>query len=299
MRYTKDKFYELLQNKFNVSDFSNIDIVLSYDSRSTKIIYNCKEHGNSYIYWESLSGKNKVFGCKSCIYLNKRKEGFKNILLTHNHILIGDYINANNTITLKCLIHDHEYNTTRNDFLNCGRNCKYCNKIQNIAKWKDIFISKSKKIHNNYYIYDYAIYKTVMDKVKIICPEHGEFFQSPDSHMQGQKCMKCTMSYSERHIIKLLESLNIDYIYGKGLKILTNPKTGYPLKPDFYLEKHNLVIEYDGIQHFKEIYPGELEKVQSLDKLKNELCLEKNINIWRFNKDNIHLLENKLKKLIQ
>ena len=105
------------------------------------------------------------------------------------------------------------------------------------------------------------------------------------------------MSYSEKSIKSILDEMGFEYEYGKGLKILTNPKTGYPLKPDFYLEKYNLVIEYDGIQHFKEIYPGELKKIQKLDSLKNKLCEENSINIWRFNKNNVHLLKDKLIKL--
>jgi hypothetical protein len=297
MRYTKQTFYDLIYNKFNITDFSNIDVILSHNSRSTKIVYNCKEHGESYIYWGSLTGNNKTLGCKSCIYINKRTEEFKDILLKQNHLLLSEYMNANHLVTLKCLIHDHTYQTTRNDFLNCGRECKHCLKEKNISKWKEIFISKSKSIHDNYYIYDYVEYKTVMDKVKIICPEHGEFFQAPDSHMSGQKCIKCAMSYSEKSIKSILDEMGFEYEYGKGLKILTNPKTGYPLKPDFYLEKYNLVIEYDGIQHFKEIYPGELKKIQKLDSLKNKLCEENSINIWRFNKSNVHLLKDKLIKL--
>lgn len=297
MRYTKQTFYDLLQSKFHITDFSNIDIILSDNSRSTKIVYICEKHGNDYINWGSLTGNDKTLGCRSCTYISKRTEEFKQILLKHHNVLLGEYTSAKSNIKLKCLIHDHEYTTTRNDFLNGNRICPRCLKEINIDKWKNIFIEKASIVHNNYYIYDYVDYKTVMDKVKIICPEHGEFYQAPDSHMGGQRCLKCVMSYSEKSIKEMLDKMGFEYEYGKGLKILTNPETGYPLKPDFYLEKYNLIIEYDGIQHFKEIYPGELEKIKKLDHLKNRLCKENNINVWRFNKNNIHLLKEKLEKL--
>ena len=30
-----------------------------------------------------------------------------------------------------------------------------------------------------------------MTKVCIICPEHGEFWQTPNKHLNGQGCPKC------------------------------------------------------------------------------------------------------------
>ena len=54
------------------------------------------------------------------------------------------------------------------------------------------FIEKAKKIHNNKYDYSKVEYVNVKTKVCIICPEHGEFWQTPDSHINGKSgCPKC------------------------------------------------------------------------------------------------------------
>ncbi len=45
------------------------------------------------------------------------------------------------------------------------------------------FIIKVNKIHNNYYDYKCVIYIKSIEKVKIICPEHGVFNQSPNNHL--------------------------------------------------------------------------------------------------------------------
>jgi hypothetical protein len=59
-------------------------------------------------------------------------------------------------------------------------------KIQN-----EDFISKCNKIHKNKYDYSLVEYKDAKKKIKIICPIHGEFEQTPNSHLRGCGCPKC------------------------------------------------------------------------------------------------------------
>ena len=55
----------------------------------------------------------------------------------------------------------------------------------------DIFIDKAKKIHGEKYNYSKVNFKRCDEKVCIICPKHGEFFQMPYSHLSGKGCRKC------------------------------------------------------------------------------------------------------------
>ena len=59
----------------------------------------------------------------------------------------------------------------------------------------EIFIKRAIVIHNNKYDYLKVEYKASTEKVRIICPEHGEFLETPDSHLQGQGCSKCSKVY--------------------------------------------------------------------------------------------------------
>lgn len=54
------------------------------------------------------------------------------------------------------------------------------------------FIEKSKNIHGNKYDYSKVEYKRNDEKVCIICPKHGEFWQTPNSHLNGYGCHKCS-----------------------------------------------------------------------------------------------------------
>lgn len=54
------------------------------------------------------------------------------------------------------------------------------------------FILRAEKLHNKKYDYSKVKYgKNNREKVCIICPEHGEFWQTPFAHLSGQGCPKC------------------------------------------------------------------------------------------------------------
>lgn len=48
-----------------------------------------------------------------------------------------------------------------------------------------------KDTHNNFYSYPEFTYKSIKQKIKIICPIHDEFIQKIRNHMTGVGCQKC------------------------------------------------------------------------------------------------------------
>ncbi len=58
------------------------------------------------------------------------------------------------------------------------------------------FIEKALKIHGNKFDYSKVEYIGSHSKVCIICPEHGEFYQTPTNHLSGYGCLKCAWEYS-------------------------------------------------------------------------------------------------------
>lgn len=53
------------------------------------------------------------------------------------------------------------------------------------------FIRKAKLVHGCFYDYSKVVYKSAKDKITIICPIHGEFEQTPSTHLNGRGCPKC------------------------------------------------------------------------------------------------------------
>ena len=59
----------------------------------------------------------------------------------------------------------------------------------NTMKYIEIF----RNIHGDKYLYDTEnIISNPHTKIKILCPDHGEFYQRPDMHKQGQGCPSCS-----------------------------------------------------------------------------------------------------------
>ena len=99
---------------------------------------------------------------------------------------------------IQVICHKHGvFEISVNNFLN-GRKCKHCNKeireAHRISESQKDFIKKAKLVHGNKYDYSKVKYQKAKLKVCIICPEHGEFWQTPDAHLRGEGCKLCSCS---------------------------------------------------------------------------------------------------------
>jgi hypothetical protein len=106
-----------------------------------------------------------------------------------------------------------------------------------VVKTKE-FIERAKIKHNNKYNYDLTIYINCREKVKIICPTHGEFEQKASNHLyNGYGCEQCSRDahrlsiLTEDRVNKLKEIHSNKYIYNnlnvnKGFINITCPEHG-------------------------------------------------------------------------
>lgn len=81
------------------------------------------------------------------------------------------------------------------------------------------FIARVREVHGNKYDYSKAVYNGKDKKVCIICSEHGEFWQTPHNHWNGQECPKCAKqqraSNTEGFIAKASSIHGNKYDYSK------------------------------------------------------------------------------------
>ena len=66
-------------------------------------------------------------------------------------------------------------------------------------KYGNLFIERSTEIHNGFYDYSKSEYLGSDARLTIICPEHGEFLQTPHDHLDGHGCPKCK---ADNHRVK-------------------------------------------------------------------------------------------------
>ena len=131
--------------------------------------------------------------------------------------------------------------------------------------------------------------------IKIICKDHGIFEQVPTSHLRGDGCLKCNKSKGNNRILEYLNENNIEFIEEKTLTDCVNKKK---LPFDFYLPHKNILIEFDGKQHYEPIeYFGGINSLKSQikrDLIKREYCENNNILliIIRYDDDIYNILDN-------
>ena len=188
-----------------------------------------------------------------------------------------EYINVHTKVCIICPEHG-EFLITPNNHLRghgCPK-CAGCNKSNN-----DTFVTMAKEIHGDKYDYSKVEYVNYETKVCIICPEHGEFWQTPHGHLNGQGCPYCKNSYLENEISILLKENKIIYEQEKTFEWLRDKGRLYL---DFYLPDYNILIEYNGQQHFKISFgqdENKLIKQKEYGKIKNEWCIKNNITLIR------------------
>lgn len=107
--------------------------------------------------------------------------------------ILGTYTKAQNRVLVRCKICGHEWEPICSNLIK-GKGCPKCShKKQGLEKrlTTDQFIEKARKVHGDKYDYSKFNYETAIKKGIIICPEHGEFEQTPNNHLSGKGCPKC------------------------------------------------------------------------------------------------------------
>jgi very-short-patch-repair endonuclease len=149
-----------------------------------------------------------------------------------------EYLNAKTDVKIICPIHGEFEQTPTNH--SSGKGCTKCGNIKrgnSRRSSNDDFIKKSIKIHDDKYDYSKVEYLNNSTKVIIICKKHGEFKQSPCSHLNGSGCTKCYLETKKRTNFKEISSKihndKYDYSYSEYIDLKTKVKIICPLHGEF------------------------------------------------------------------
>jgi very-short-patch-repair endonuclease len=261
----------------DIYDYSLVD----YINCDTKVKMICPEHG---IFQQTPSSHLSKSGCPKCSgkiksttseFIKKAKEIHKDI---YDYSLV-DYINCDTKVKIICPEHGIFQQTPEKHLKKQG--CPIC--CDNKKMTNMDFIKKAKKIHKNKYDYSLVNYINNHTNVKIICHKHGEFEQAPTNHLKGEDCPNCKIkSKGEIEIKNILDYLKIEYIQQKKFKDCKNILS---LPFDFYLPKHNILIEFDGRQHFNINTKYYTPQITKNDNIKNNYCIKNSITLLRIKFD--------------
>ena len=133
-----------------------------------------------------------------------------------------EYINDKTKVCIICPEHGEFWQEPHSHLKGYG-----CKKCKRGGKYDTkIFINKAKQVHGDKYNYSKSKYIGSLDKICIICPEHGEFWQEASSHLRGKGCPYCNKTHklsTEKFINKAKQIHGERYDYSKVE--YTNKKT--------------------------------------------------------------------------
>lgn len=265
---------------------------VNYINNSTKVCIICHEHGEFYQRpCDHLNG----CGCSKCAGINKLSTEEFTERAKEIHGDKYDYskvIYKGNKIKVCIICPEHgEFWQRPNDHLS-GYSCPMCNGTHLYST--EEFIEKAKEVHGDRYDYSKVEYKGSFEKVCIICPKHGEFWQRPNNHLSNKtNCPSCNSnkkSKMEENIYNLLKNITNNIDRQKTFNWLKYKKN---LFIDFFLPDYNIAIEVQGEQHFRPIkrFGGENYFIKQIerDKIKHNLCLNNGIKLFYVTKKNYNI----------
>ena len=262
-----------------------------YVNNHTKVCIICPEHGE---FWQNPQSHMDGHGCVKCYakdcadrFSSTTKEFIEKAREVHGDKYDYSKVNYINSYTKVCIIcpkHGEFWQEPKWHLK--GGGCKECSlehKSKTQSKGIDWFITKARDVHGDKYDYSKVNYINKETKVCIICPKHGEFWQSPKNHLDGYGCSICGSSHLELQVFKLLKENGYSFEVEKTFDWLKNINNLYL---DFYIPNIKIAIECQGKQHFisSDFYGGEktLNEIKERDLLKRKLCDKNGIKILYF-----------------
>ena len=246
-------------------DYSRVDYVNSNDS--VEII--CPTHGSFYTGLHNHSTGVRCMQCtrdddrltlEEFISKSRDKHGDR---YSYRKV---EYVTNASMVIIICPKHGEFTQRAASHLAGCR--CKQCYIEDN---WIDVdkFINDAKSIHGSKYDYSKVIYIGSKKKVEIICPIHGSFWKSPNSHISSRSgCRSCIESKGEVAIKSILAKYSIKFIQEYKIQ-------PYQYRYDFYLPELHVFIEYNGHQHYKpvDVFGGKSAHLKTVknDKIKNQL----------------------------
>ena len=278
----RDYFIKVCTERFDGKyDYSKVE----WKGYKPRVCIICPEHGE---FWQSPYLHLRTLGCPKCSGSYMDKDFF----IEKARIVHGDkydyskvkYTGNKEPVCIICPNHG-EFWQQPNAHLQ-GHGCRKCYAEETrvrLTKSAENFLSLAEEVHQGKYDYSQMEYVDRRTPVKIICPIHGAFMQTPKSHIRGSGCPMCNNSVLEETITRLLKQHNITFIPQKTFDWLSFNGTMYL---DFFLPEQGIAIECQGIQHFEavEFWGGKegLQQTKKRDQMKRMLCEKRGIKMLYF-----------------
>lgn len=289
-KITKEECQKRLREKFPLEPVS----ILTYEKMSSPITYKCDVCGKEHYLYKASDLFFKKHLCNDCWYgkgkgektLIEKDEALKIIQENEDLVFIKFGYNSKlmkNTIQFhcnKCGMTSElqlKFFIKRKKCPGCSYNAKHLTTTGIQARLKDYTLLEE--------------YQGTDTKILVRHNDCGFIWKTtPHNLISGFGCPKCSKrnSKGERKIIDFLTREKIEF--SREHKFEWSNDRRY----DFYLPEFNLVIEYMGIQHYKEVsfFRTSLEEQKRIDNWKKEQALLNQLDYLAISYENFEQIDN-------
>lgn len=249
LKLTNNYIDDILFNK-------NIKRIGNYHNSTIPVKVQCLNINCNYI-WEArlnhlMNGPGR---CPRCIGNKKIDNNFFDIKLQNkksNIIRIGNYVSARTPIDFQCN-NNHIWKATPDNILR-GKNCPQCNwdALSKDRRRSDenIDIELSKRSIKRI---DPYINGNIPIQFQCLTKNCGYIWKTKTSHIinSNSGCPNCSAGKNQKIVYSTLKKLNI--LFEPQKSIIELNKTEMRIRVDFYISKYNVIIEYNGHQHYQPV----------------------------------------------
>jgi very-short-patch-repair endonuclease len=177
-----------------------------------------------------------------------------------------DYTNSKTKIEILCSKHGSFFQAPESHW-KLRQGCPVC--AGNLPLGLERFIQKASEVHTQTYTYQNVTYLNNSTKVEITCQAHGNFWQRPLDHLNGNGCPRCNSPEVDTQVfvIKAREIHGNRYDYTRTAYIRSADKLtiGCKVHGDFQMLPGNHITSKQGCPRCK-ASKGELEVLAFLER---------------------------------
>lgn len=244
-----------------------------YLSSHLKVKIICNIHGE---FNQTPHNHLKGQGCPSC---GKRKEKLRlkeevvdKRLVSKNIKRISEYQTSNSKMTWQCLKCSYQWKTTFNS-IDAGHGCPSCNHVRLSDSEIDQYlnINKPQISRVGSYIDSYS-------KIEWKCLKCFNIWKAKAQEIMRKNrvggCPHCCRKANEKLVG---DFLIFNKIKNEKIKLKINGKNIFP---DFFLSDYNLIIEYNGIQHYQPTAFGNISEKEKINNFKKQVKRDEYLRIY-------------------
>lgn len=213
-----------------------------YNGKARDVEIVCPSHG---VFRQTPTSHLHGSGCPECLSEKKRMSAAEFIvraLVVHSGKYSYEktkYTVSVEKVTVTCPEHG-DFEIIAGTHIYRGSGCPKCSSARMLTT--EEFIERARLLHGDAYDYSKVEYRGYDVFITIVCPKHGDFIQTPDSHLQGKGCRLCANvgpSKPQKAIAEFL-SAHTEVVLEQQFP---NSRRRF----DIYMPEKKIAIEYNGL----------------------------------------------------